>query len=61
VVIAPPAIIEELAKAGKLDGSARALWRRQENRTGASTRYHRPLDRGSLAPKGHVPIAPIAQ
>jgi hypothetical protein len=34
VVIAPPAVIEELAKAGKLDGSARALWRRPKKSYG---------------------------
>jgi hypothetical protein len=37
VAIAPPAIIEELAKAGKFDGSARALWRRPKKSYG---RFH---------------------
>jgi hypothetical protein len=33
-VIAPPAVIEELAKADKFDGSARALWRRPKKSYG---------------------------
>jgi hypothetical protein len=37
VVIAPPTVIEELGTAGKLDGSARALWRRPKKSYG---RFH---------------------